>query len=354
MNCIVKMWANSKEDLEGKAIRFKLQFIQEKLESLIKELRSELIDTTKIGIIVFPDYLFFDESTRELCDKEDYLKYQQLATSFLESIPVNILAVIGAMRWFDKQQKRLSVTSMIVYSGKLKTYYKKYPTENESELAAENGGKFNKGDTLGRFSWNGLACGIEICQDHEERALISEVSNTLNIHILLSFGQCGRNRNMALDHSGGLFIQCERESSQYWKVKKGNDIPTNLVRLISYKHHRASKQYFTEKMDIMANSREGISTYICDISVKNNRRIRHVIPEIKRQARSWLPDASTSKCSGCKTDFSFFTRKHHCRKCGYIFCHNCSNNKFDLTRRLKRPGNYKIETGEVRVCYNYL
>ncbi|KAI5465841.1 hypothetical protein BGZ63DRAFT_420376 [Mariannaea sp. PMI_226] len=36
----------------------------------------------------------------------------------------------------------------------------------------------------------------------------------------------------------------------------------------------------------------------------------------------WKPDAQSSVCDDptCKRSFSYFTRRHHCRKCGNIFC----------------------------------
>jgi hypothetical protein len=40
----------------------------------------------------------------------------------------------------------------------------------------------------------------------------------------------------------------------------------------------------------------------------------------------WIPDPIVRKCLTCSTNFGLFTRKHHCRKCGEIFCNNCCSN----------------------------
>ncbi|KAF7557853.1 hypothetical protein G7046_g5956 [Stylonectria norvegica] len=38
----------------------------------------------------------------------------------------------------------------------------------------------------------------------------------------------------------------------------------------------------------------------------------------------WQPDAEVTYCPICHTQFSFFVRKHHCRKCGRVVCNSCS------------------------------
>lgn len=51
----------------------------------------------------------------------------------------------------------------------------------------------------------------------------------------------------------------------------------------------------------------------------------------------WEPDTQTPQCPGCRAKFSFFNRRHHCRRCGRVFCGGCSAN---FTRYL--PNTYVV------------
>ena len=56
----------------------------------------------------------------------------------------------------------------------------------------------------------------------------------------------------------------------------------------------------------------------------------HVGPPLPANAlgtAEWLPDDAADNCMRCGEEFSFFTRKHHCRQCGQIFCHRCCNSR---------------------------
>jgi len=44
----------------------------------------------------------------------------------------------------------------------------------------------------------------------------------------------------------------------------------------------------------------------------------------------WLKDSDVQNCPKCQSQFGVLERRHHCRKCGNIYCHKCSNNKVDL------------------------
>jgi hypothetical protein len=45
---------------------------------------------------------------------------------------------------------------------------------------------------------------------------------------------------------------------------------------------------------------------------------------ISRGDPCWQPDAAAKCCSLCEVKFRLVVRRHHCRKCGLIFCHACA------------------------------
>lgn len=61
---------------------------------------------------------------------------------------------------------------------------------------------------------------------------------------------------------------------------------------------------------------------------------------------NWVPDASVSNCKDCNAGFGFFTRKHHCRACGFVFCDRCAKYRIGVHRPHYSAG----EEREERVC----
>ncbi|PYH94151.1 FYVE-domain-containing protein [Aspergillus ellipticus CBS 707.79] len=47
----------------------------------------------------------------------------------------------------------------------------------------------------------------------------------------------------------------------------------------------------------------------------------------------WQPDAEVTKCPICGGVFTFFHRKHHCRKCGRVVCASCSPHRITIPRQ---------------------
>mmetsp|Transcript_29132 Transcript_29132/g.73235 ORF Transcript_29132/g.73235 Transcript_29132/m.73235 type:complete len:277 (-) Transcript_29132:28-858(-) len=47
----------------------------------------------------------------------------------------------------------------------------------------------------------------------------------------------------------------------------------------------------------------------------------------------WQPDEARDSCNGCGVKFSFFNRRHHCRRDGQLYCGDCSRDEVTLVRQ---------------------
>lgn len=61
-----------------------------------------------------------------------------------------------------------------------------------------------------------------------------------------------------------------------------------------------------------------------DSVLSAQRALHHDIANADQHPQ-WQPDIEVSNCPKCFKKFGFFNRKHHCRKCGLIYCANCSS-----------------------------
>jgi hypothetical protein len=64
----------------------------------------------------------------------------------------------------------------------------------------------------------------------------------------------------------------------------------------------------------------------------------------------WIPDNMSEQCSMCKSPFTFYLRKHHCRCCGRIFCYKCSNYTIIIPEDFSYLHKKTQETIASRVC----
>lgn len=63
--------------------------------------------------------------------------------------------------------------------------------------------------------------------------------------------------------------------------------------------------------------------------------------------RAWVSEDLVKNCMACKTKFSLVNRKHHCRKCGGVYCASCTSKR---TPVLNLPG-YRIPRRVCDRCY---
>lgn len=62
-------------------------------------------------------------------------------------------------------------------------------------------------------------------------------------------------------------------------------------------------------------------------------------PKPSLRGNIWVVDAS--HCQGCSSQFTFINRKHHCRRCGGLFCNSCTQQRMVLRGQGDSP---------VRIC----
>ncbi|KVH89594.1 Tetratricopeptide-like helical [Cynara cardunculus var. scolymus] len=62
-------------------------------------------------------------------------------------------------------------------------------------------------------------------------------------------------------------------------------------------------------------------------------------PKPSVRGNNWVIDAS--HCQGCSSQFTFINRKHHCRRCGGLFCGSCTQQRMYLRGQGESP---------VRIC----
>ncbi|KAL6878222.1 hypothetical protein ACP4OV_012392 [Aristida adscensionis] len=61
----------------------------------------------------------------------------------------------------------------------------------------------------------------------------------------------------------------------------------------------------------------------------------------------WMPDHSCRVCYDCDAQFTIFNRRHHCRRCGRIFCGKCTANSIPVSAG---PDRNVDEGDRIRVC----
>ena len=84
----------------------------------------------------------------------------------------------------------------------------------------------------------------------------------------------------------------------------------------------------------------------CDYFISGKFRVP------KKTLKTWLPSSTVTKCHDCKITFGWYVRKHHCRKCGFVFCHSCCHNFSQIPEYVAKPKpDREFNSDErVRVC----
>ncbi len=305
------------------------------------------------------------------------------------------------MQWV--QDNKIRVSCLYITNKETKRYDKKKPAGTERVGTAI----FEAGTLSGAFVWNPapsrpVHCGIEICQDHEEGVLVSTLRGhrKLDLQILISYGQCKRDRSVVLNDDGGLFIQCELDSKENFLQGKGEFgmVPyfNGVCKYGKVKNMVIQKQVFSSwpsenlaAIEVIGSAEECLGPmkqFECTLpgsardmpqpeltttassthpisssstgSIAAMRRLSDPAsssgPSSRPARPVWQPDSGVILCPLCRQEFGFFRRKHHCRECGKVVCDDCSSNTKHaslLPNQATRDNDGILEGGLLRVCY---
>eukprot|EP00658_Telonema_sp_P-2_P065186 TRINITY_DN54498_c0_g1_i2.p1 TRINITY_DN54498_c0_g1~~TRINITY_DN54498_c0_g1_i2.p1 ORF type:complete len:343 (-),score=47.42 TRINITY_DN54498_c0_g1_i2:187-1170(-) len=75
--------------------------------------------------------------------------------------------------------------------------------------------------------------------------------------------------------------------------------------------------------------------------------LRQVLCTLRRPV--WKPDQEHQECAGCHRGFTLFRRRHHCRRCGWLFCSKCGS-EYDLIPGMGYSRRVRMCGGCLKLC----
>ncbi len=104
-------------------------------------------------------------------------------------------------------------------------------------------------------------------------------------------------------------------------------------------YHIQEEQLFLTSTDVIKVNRVFASLPNDNIVTRRHR----FIEEQPYRSTGWIVNENVQHCMICKLQFSFlFSFKHHCRACGNLVCHQCSDSMM-IIEEIR-------ESGKLRVC----
>jgi len=80
--------------------------------------------------------------------------------------------------------------------------------------------------------------------------------------------------------------------------------------------------------EFMSETQQMLLEFQKEVDLEKTRRLQ-ILRQLEAERfrislQKWAKDEEVTSCSNCDLEFTLFRRKHHCRSCGNIFCHDCS------------------------------
>ena len=125
------------------------------------------------------------------------------------------------------------------------------------------------------------------------------------------------NRRFIDDRTASKIFICPAEREQYLSKLLENVDVDNLERWCggtsTYRHHFRNASGENPCIGAIADRKELNAGEEGGDDDEETVAKTFVLPEMQ-------PDDDVVACNNCKVEFGWFTRKHHCRTCGLIYC----------------------------------
>ena len=95
--------------------------------------------------------------------------------------------------------------------------------------------------------------------------------------------------------------------------------------------HSVVSSTFSDSTLVVRRPTKITTAYSTPISGKDDGK------NLNKNSERWRADNSTDKCKLCTIAFNFWKRKHHCRRCGDIFCSHCTSKSLLNLQRYCKP-----------------
>lgn len=81
---------------------------------------------------------------------------------------------------------------------------------------------------------------------------------------------------------------------------------------------------------------------------------QHMNKIYPKPTKEWVDDSMVKKCQGCKCEFGWLNRKHHCRACGGVYCSYCCNIYTIIPKHLiDKPDEHKSIKVNITNLYHF-
>lgn len=182
-----------------------------------KEKIRRYLEDPELDVLIAPEYFFYFGKP---CTREEFEGDLEELSDM--SRGKRALLMPGTFMW-DDGSGNVYNTLPIICDGNVILSYDKRTDGGERDILDE---RFDKryaiGTRSGKFEWEGLKIGVELCSDHWYATLLEkDGSNDLDLHVLVAAGKGLNWKNLAMKEEGYV-LRCDghQPETEVWRKNR--------------------------------------------------------------------------------------------------------------------------------------